>query len=622
MQLVRADSPIRDKLNRVVLVSIALGLFVAGLLLAGFDLRRQAAVVERDLQAQADIIGLASLGALTFDDRAGARENLSVLRANPEVAVAALYGASGTLLGTYVADAAEQVPAQAPPAASNVNWKWQEIARPVRHNDRAAGTIYVRARHNLGARALEHLAVLLAILALSLAVAAWLASRLQRTITEPLLSLAKVAEGIREGRFRMRAEHSARDEVGALIHAFNAMLDELERRSRVLESANKALKAGEAAKDQFLATLAHELRNPLAPIRTGQEILGATERLSPRGAQVLGTMQRQLAHLVRLIDDLMDLSRISNGKIRLDRHRLCLRAALDAAVEVVQPAIRKAGHDLSIDVDPALEVEGDLTRLSQAVGNLLHNAAKYTPAGGRLSLRCRREGAEAVIEVADNGLGIPPELLEQVFAMFSQVDRTLDRAQGGLGIGLSLVRSLVEMHGGRVLAASAGVGQGSTFTIRLPCLPARLEQAAVPAQSPDAGGEPQAAGRSRKILVVDDNLDAAETLASLLEMFGHEVARAHDGPSALATASRMEPDVILLDIGLPGTSGHDVARELRAVPRLRHAKLVAVTGWGSEADVERSRASGFDAHLTKPVEIDELVRLVDAPDRRERPVAA
>ena len=739
MLRLRPEQSIRDKLNRVLLASIGLGLFVAGLLLAGFDLRRQARGVERDLQAQADIIGLASLGALAFDDANGARENLSVLRVNPDVDIGALYAANGALLATYTTSAAGAAPPLKPGLGSTVDWQWQEVARPVRQAGRDVGTIYLRARHNLGARALEHLAVLLAILAAALLVAMALARRLQRSVTQPLLALAGVAEGIREGGFRLRAELSTQDEVGALVKAFNAMLDELERRATVLESTIAALQASEEryqlavrgssaglwdwslrdgtmfysprlkellgfsedefpdvpgslrkvvdeqdvpriraalraherlgvpyqvevpvrlrggerrtlmvagsslrdeqgkpfrmagsviditdrkrmedalraaneAKDRFLATLAHELRNPLAPIRTGQEFLQATERLSPRGQQILATMQRQLTHLVRLIDDLLDISRITNGKIRLDRRRIVLRQAIDAAVELALPVITKSGHRLIVDAEPSIEVDGDLTRLAQAVGNLLNNAAKYTPPGGRILLRCWRDGEQALVEVTDDGAGIPPEMLEQVFAMFSQVDRTLDRAQGGLGIGLSLVRSLVELHGGSVVAASAGTGHGSTFTIRLPCLPhPRLADRSGDGRAGDTADAGAAHAAGLRILVVDDNQDAAETLSCLLETLGHDVQRAHDGVSAPVAARTGRPDVVLLDIGLPGASGHDVARELRADPSLAGLRIIAVTGWGTEADQQITRAAGFDAHLTKPVEFSELLALL------------
>ena len=743
MQLVRPDHSIRQKLSRVLLASVGAGLFVAGLLLAGLDLRRQAEVVQRDLRAQADIIGLASLGALSFDDAAGARENLSVLRANPDAGAAALYGGGGTLLAAYVAQGGAAVPPSAPAPGSALTGRWLEIVRSVQLNGRDVGTIYLRARHNLGQRAMEHLVALVAILALSLAAAVALASRLQRTVTAPLLSLAKVAEGIREGRFQLRAERASRDEVGALVDAFNAMLDELERRARVLESANTALRASEEryqlavrgssaglwdwdlragtmfysprlkqllgygddefpdvpqslrkvvdatdvpriraalrahllegrpyqvevpvrlksgesrilmlagtslrdadgrafrmagsviditdrkrmedalraaneAKDRFLATLAHELRNPLAPIRTGVEILRAVGAPDPRAREVLATMDRQLGHLVRLIDDLLDISRVTNGKIRIDRRRMQLAAAIDAAVEVAQPAITRAAHRLHVDVPRALEVEADHTRLAQAIDNLLHNAAKYTPPGGTISVRAWRDGREAVIEVSDTGVGIPPDMLEQVFAMFAQVDGSLHRAQGGLGIGLSLVRSLIELHGGSVVAASGGPGMGSTFTVRLPCLPAVPAPAPAPSGAQPGTGEGHgrpAAGR--RILVVDDNVDAAQTLAAILEMLGNEVQCVHDGPQVLDVARAFRPDAVLLDIGLPGMSGHEVARCIRSQPALEGVQLVAVTGWGSEADLELSRQSGFDGHLTKPVEIEDLLRLLDAAD--------
>ncbi|MGE4239507.1 hybrid sensor histidine kinase/response regulator [Ramlibacter sp.] len=321
-------------------------------------------------------------------------------------------------------------------------------------------------------------------------------------------------------------------------------------------------------------------------------------------------MQRQLTHMVRLIDDLMEISRISTGKIRLEIGRTSLASVLEAALEVSRPAIEAARHRLEVvGADAGIELDADPTRLAQCVGNLLNNAAKYTPPGGHIVLRVARESAGwAAIEVRDNGVGIPKALQEQVFAMFAQVDRTLDRSQGGLGIGLSLVRNLVEMHGGTVTADSEGTGHGSTFTIRLPCHPATQGEPPVPAEaasSGDAGGD-----RGRRVLVVDDNVDAAETLATMLEMLGHQVRTVHHGAEAVDAARDFRADTVLLDIGLPGLSGYEVARRMRKDGDVAGAQLIAITGWGSDADRERAREAGFDSHLTKPVAIDALIALL------------
>jgi signal transduction histidine kinase/CheY-like chemotaxis protein len=417
-----------------------------------------------------------------------------------------------------------------------------------------------------------------------------------------------------QGDFRLRAQRASQDEIGDLVDAFNAMVDELERRSRTLEKAEVVLRESNRAKDEFIATLAHELRNPLAPIRTGLEIMKLDPGNGPASRRARETMERQLVHMIRLIDDLLDISRITSGKIRIEPQRIRLAAAIDSALEIGRPAIEAGAHQLTVDMpDASIELEADPTRLAQAVGNLLNNAAKYTPHGGRIALRVRRENAQAVIEVEDDGVGIPREMLDQVFSMFTQVGKNLDRAQGGLGIGLSLVRSLIQLHGGTVTADSPGAGQGSTFTTRIPCLPGDAPAAAEPPSKPAA--EPSAAGC--RVLVVDDNADAADSLAALLEMTGHPTRTVHDSAAVLAAAEQFRPDVVLLDIGMPGMSGHEVAQLLRADPRFRDTMLIAVTGWGADADRERSRAAGFDHHLTKPVDVDAVLALLKKPAATE-----
>jgi PAS domain S-box-containing protein len=381
----------------------------------------------------------------------------------------------------------------------------------------------------------------------------------------------------------------------------------------------EALKLADRQKDDFLATLAHELRNPLAPLRTGLHLLQNSKGgASGHTEQVLGIMQRQLDHMVHLVDDLLDIARIQQGKILLRRDPLSLCAVLEQALEGVQALLDAQGHQLVLEsVDPALRVTGDPTRLVQAVGNLLNNAAKYTPRGGRVSLR-GGEAAEPgmlLIEVADTGIGIPPDMLEHVFDRFVQVKQHLDHAQGGLGIGLSVVKSLVEMHGGRVAAESAGPGAGSLFRIWLP-------RADTPAPAELAPPSHPGAIERRRVLVVDDNRDAAETMAMVLEMSGHEILLAHDGQTALEMVKRHDPAVVFLDIGMPGMNGYETATLLRALPGSQARMLVALTGWGSEADQVRSLEAGFDLHLTKPVDIDKVQDVLSASFCREVCAAA
>lgn len=363
-----------------------------------------------------------------------------------------------------------------------------------------------------------------------------------------------------------------------------------------------ALREADRRKDEFLATLAHELRNPLAPIRNGLAIL----RRDPTGGvaqRALEMMERQTAHMVRLIDDLLDVSRVSRGLVDLKRERLTLRSALESAVETIRPAIAAHGHQLLfVPPDESLVLEADPTRISQVVSNLLHNAAKFTPDGGRITLSGERDGDQVVIRVADTGIGIPPHMLPQVFDLFTQVGQSIDHAQGGLGIGLSLARRLVEMHGGSIAADSPGCGQGSVFTVRLPLADGAPDE---PVTASDRGS-PASGPAGRRILVVDDNVDAADSLGMVLEFFGHEVRIAHDGLAALTTARAFLPEVVFLDIGLPDMSGYDVARAFRAEPAIAGATLIALTGYGNAADKARSEASGFDRHLTKPVQVDTI----------------
>jgi PAS domain S-box-containing protein len=375
-----------------------------------------------------------------------------------------------------------------------------------------------------------------------------------------------------------------------LHEALQQSESELARQAEELRRANRR-------KDDFLATLAHELRNPLAPIRTGTELLARSPDEASR-ERALGVMQRQVAHMVRLIDDLLDVSRITRGKLELKKQRVSLTTVINAAVEASRPLIERKQHSLRLALsDDTLALDADLTRIAQVIGNLLNNASNYTPSGGVIELSAERQDGFAVIQVRDNGIGIPAERLQDVFEMFSQVSGPLERSQGGLGIGLALVRSLVEMHGGSVSASSPGPRQGSTFTVRLP-----LSSELVAPKSEDLNGGPPSAHASTRVLVVDDNEDAADLLTLTLEQAGYRTQTAYDGPSALNGVAAFRPHIVILDIGLPGMNGYDVARLLRKDKRLEPVSLIALTGWGSPDDKQKALEAGFDLHLTKPVD--------------------
>jgi CheY-like chemotaxis protein len=367
------------------------------------------------------------------------------------------------------------------------------------------------------------------------------------------------------------------------------------------------LRDADRRKDEFLAMLAHELRNPLAPIRNAVTIMALDEDDREAQQWSRAVIDRQVQHLSSLVDDLLDVSRITQGKITLTKAPLAVRTFLIAAIETSRPLIDARKHRLDVfQPEEALRVEGDPTRLAQVIANLLNNAAKYTPDGGHIRLSVERDGDEAVIRVKDDGEGISSEMLPRVFDLFSQASQSIDRSEGGLGIGLTLVKRLVEMHGGTVEARSGGPGHGSEFIVRLPLL--RSEAPAPPRPRGAAAGP----GRTRRILVVDDSRDSADSLARLLRRLGHEVEVAYEGPSAYEAGVALTPDIVLLDIGLPGMDGYEVARRLRAEPSLDGVCLVALTGYGSEVDRQRSTEAGFDAHLVKPVEFDALRRVLEA----------
>lgn len=371
--------------------------------------------------------------------------------------------------------------------------------------------------------------------------------------------------------------------------------DELRRRAVELQDADQR-------KDEFLAMLAHELRNPLSPIRSSLEIMRIREVDDPHVRKSRDIIGRQVDHLTRLVDDLLEVSRINSGKIELQRERLTLASVVARAVEASRPAIDAKGHHLVVSLkDTPVWVDADLTRLTQVLGNLIHNAAKYTPDGGRITIEAGREGPDAVIRVRDTGFGLPVNMLSRVFDMFTQVNRSLDRSQGGLGIGLALVRRLVAMHGGQVEARSEGPGCGSEFIVRLPALEVEPAETRAPAAAAN-----EAVMASRRVLVVDDNPDAAESLSMLLGMRGHEVRTASDGPSAIAAATEFRPDVVLCDIGLPLMDGYEVVAQLRGRPELAATRFVALTGYGREEDIKRSYEAGFHLHLVKPVDVAKL----------------
>ena len=374
--------------------------------------------------------------------------------------------------------------------------------------------------------------------------------------------------------------------------------EELRRQAEALEEADRR-------KDEFLALLGHELRNPLAMIRNGLHILLRPNAAVADQERMKETMERQVDHLTRMVDDLLDVSRITRGHIQLRKERLELSRSIAQAIDSVRSLLKASNHVLSVTLPPEpIFLEADPTRLEQILVNLLNNAAKYTPPKGKIALEAKRIDTEVEIRVIDNGVGIPTELLPTVFDLFAQVEKSLDRSQGGLGIGLTLVKRLVELHGGSVTAHSEGQDKGCEFVVRLPAL-------ARPADKPRAASkDPIADGRGVRVLVVDDSVDLAMSIKMLLKIMGHDVQIAHDGPSALTAFQTHQPDVILLDIGMPGMNGYEIARQLRREQGTRHPLVVAVSGYGQDEDKRKAREAGFDTFLTKPVHPQALAELL------------
>jgi PAS domain S-box-containing protein len=406
-----------------------------------------------------------------------------------------------------------------------------------------------------------------------------------------------------------------KDEQGKIIGVVLIFRDVSERRQaearfRQLADENArlvaTLKESDRRKDEFLAMLAHELRNPLAPIRNGVQIFRAKAPPVKELQWATEVIDRQVNQMTRLVDDLLDLSRITLGKIELRKERVDLAAIVNSAVEASRSLIEKSGHELTVTISPQpIQLEADFTRLSQVLMNLLNNAAKYMDQAGHVWVTAEREDDGVLIRVKDTGIGIPTEMLPCIFDMFTQVDRSLERSKGGLGLGLTLVQRLVEMHGGTVEAHSEGAGLGSEFVVRLPATGADEDQ------GPAAGAAAEvAAPAALRILVVDDNQDAAESLGMLLGLKGNEVRTAHDGLEAVEAAAAFQPDVVLLDIGLPKLNGYEAARQIREQPGCTGVVLIALTGWGQDEDRRRSREAGFDHHMTKPVELADLQKLL------------
>ena len=612
---------VRSKLIIMAVSTTFAALLSAAVAMLLYDLRTFQQYWVDDLTTQADIIASVTAPALAFNDAKTAQQNLAVLRVRPQILSGAIYSNAGARFASYAQQAAADLSFPDKPGKPGYRIERGElvVVHNIVENGELLGTVYLRSRYGLVERLINYATILGAVMLGALVIAALVASRLQAGITRPLLAVTNVAREVMQRRdFTLRVPGNNSGEIGVLVDAFNDMLAEIGRRSHALQEANltlehemqvrhraeQALLLADRRKDEFLATLAHELRNPLAPIRTGLDILRLRSGDAQATQRATDIMERQLRQMVRLVDDLLDVSRINTGKFAIKMGRVELKAVVNDALEVVRSYIELHGHDLVIDLpDRPVFLNGDATRLAQILSNLLNNAAKYTNRGGRVKLTAHVEDKTLILCVSDNGIGIAPDMLANVFEMFVQVDSTLERTNAGLGVGLSLARRLVELHHGSIEAHSDGIGRGSDFTVRLPIvvepeLPTKTMPAAF------IGSE------TYRILLADDNVDFVNSIGALLSAMGHSVVITHNGPDALTAAARFCPDFAFLDIGLPQMSGYDLARGIRRLSCGPMTLLVAVTGWGQEKDRQLAFEAGFDHHMVKPVRFEQIEEIL------------
>ncbi|MGE5866426.1 MAG: ATP-binding protein [Rhizobacter sp.] len=617
----RRPSPLRRKIMLVVLSTTLGALLMSGAIVLLYELHSYRQAWVDDLTSQAELVARASATALSFDDPKAAAENLSMLRLRPQVRAAAVYTADGRVFARYPADPPPgSIPEEARSPGATFDGDDLSVFQRVSQDGEVVGFVYLNARHDIVDRLVGYGLILAVVTAVSLALSALIFSRLQHRVTRPILAVSRAARDVISRQdYSLRVQRTTDDEVGDLVDAFNDMVAEVGRRTEALERSNNdlsvemlerqraedALRAADRRKDEFLATLAHELRNPLAPLSNGLELLKRHDLASAVGLRTREIMERQLRQMVRLIDDLLELSRITTGKLALRREALDLRQLLHTELDAVTPTMSARGHGLSVTIpDQPLWVHGDATRLAQVFANLLNNAAKYTDPGGLIDVDVRTAGTRVMVDISDNGIGIAPAMQEAIFEMFMQVDRSLERGRAGLGLGLTLAKQLIDLHGGDIKVFSPGLGLGSRFTVTLPLT--QPPAGSVPRAQGDDATVPAAADLPPlDILVADDNVDFAESLTELLRAQGHQVRVVHDGWSALNEAIASPPQVAFFDIGMPGLNGYDLAERLRRHNAGRHIRMIAITGWGQAADRERARQAGFDHHLTKPVSLEQ-----------------
>jgi signal transduction histidine kinase/ActR/RegA family two-component response regulator len=600
------------KILAVVVVSTFVALVVSTVALLFYELYNYRSFMRTDLSTQADILARMTAPALQFDNPEDARASLALLESRRGFDAAALYDLNGAVVATYsrpgaISEWPDIGTANEIRAADGT----LELFHPVIESDNLLGTIYLRASYDVGARAAAYLTILVTVMGIALVAAALISIAVVSSVTGPLQSVTRIARRVIDERdFSLRAVRTTDDEVGVLVDAFNAMLQEVGELTAELRLADRR-------KDEFLATLAHELRNPMAPMMNSLSLFKLSAPGSDTSKRGLSILERQLSHLARLVDDLLDVSRITSGKLTIRKRIVGLREIVQSAVETVQPQLTARSHPLSIEwPESEIFVSAEPGRLAQVLANLLNNAIKFSDPGTGISIVVTADDERVRIAVTDKGVGIAPEATERIFEMFSQGETTHPGAHSGLGVGLALARQLTALHDGTISVASDGPGSGATFTISIPRAPAATaehyasapvdpasqETADLPRAQPAAARLSAPVTQPTRVLLVDDNVDFASSLAQLLEALGHDVRVAHDGAEALRIARDMKPDIGILDIGLPDIGGHDLARLIREQAPEAPPVLIAVSGWGQEEDKRKSLAAGFSLHLVKPVD--------------------
>ena len=602
---------IRARLLALVLISTTIALMIAGLAMLLLNVQSDRRTLAAEIDTDARILALSTGSALAFDDRAIAERNLKALQARPAVLVAALYRSDGSVFAEY------ERAGQAPPARrfaattdrTVVKGGRILLTRRLTHNGESLGTLLLVARYDVAGALLSYLGIIVAVAVLALIVALLLSQKLQRAVSRPLEAMMQVAgRVIAERDYNSRVAKESDDEIGLVVEAFNRMLDEIQGRTVALERAMQSLRETDRRKDEFLAILAHELRNPLAPIRHAIKLLQLPALEERQRNWAREVISRQVSRMALLLDDLLDVSRITGGRVELKKTIIPLHELVIAAVETARPLIETRHHKLDIQLpSERLQLEVDPLRMSQALSNLLTNAAKYTDEQGQIRLKVTLAPDELIFSVSDTGIGISSGALPRLFELFSRGELAVERGETGLGIGLALVKGLVGLHGGTVKAESPGLGQGSTFTIKLPR--SVVVEGRVPRLVSAETAAPMT-GQGCSVLIADDNHDIADSLALILSNSGYRVRVAYSGTEAWQLASSEQPEALLLDIGMPGLSGYEVAHRVRRESWGRGALLLASTGWGQREDKEKAFEAGFDYHLTKPVDPDQLLRLV------------